>query len=90
MIMSLYLSGNGWSTAGMVRTLASIAQSPFSSEMVQQKTDLAEWTNEILDKAYPFLDSGSNLFHNYINATGEFLDASGSALMACEFRGEGG
>lgn len=81
-----WATGNGWSTAGMVRVLASIAQSPFSDQMVQQKTDLANWTNEILDAAYPFLDQGSGLFHNYINATTEFNDASGSAIIACEYR----
>ncbi|CAO1630166.1 unnamed protein product [Sympodiomycopsis kandeliae] len=77
-----WATGEGWATGGMLRVLASIAQSPFSDAMQDQKTDLVNWINEILDAAYPFLDSSLNLFHNYLNDSSTFTDAAGSAMIA--------
>lgn len=41
-----WTTGEGWVTAGMLRTLASIAQSPFSEQMETQKANLVAWTKE--------------------------------------------
>lgn len=77
-----WATGEGWVTGGILRVLASIAQSPFSDQMQNQKTDLANWTKEILDAAYPLIDSSTGLFHNYLNDSNAFSDAAGSAMIA--------
>lgn len=79
-----WATGNGWVAAGMMRVLASLAQakSGAANNMTNLKSDLVAWTAEILDSAYPFLDANTALFHNYINDTSTFLDASGSAAIA--------
>lgn len=41
-----WTTGEGWVAAGMLRTLASIAQSPYSTQMASQKADLVAWTKE--------------------------------------------
>lgn len=76
-----WATGNGWVLAGMARTLASIEQSTASSQMVQQKKDLVNWMQEILDAAYPLLDQQELLFHNYMNDTSTFHDSAGTALI---------
>ena len=68
----------------MLRTLACIAQSPFSDSMLQQKADLFYWSSQLLDSVYPAADADTGLFHNHINDTNSFIDASGSILIACE------
>lgn len=40
--------GNGWAAAGMMRVLATIMRSNFSSQMQSQKNDLVQWVDEIL------------------------------------------
>lgn len=77
-----WATGEGWVTGGMLRVLASIAQSPFSDQMQSEKTDLVNWTNEILEAAYPLVDPTTNLFHNYLNDSTSFTDAAGSAMIA--------
>lgn len=79
-----WATGAGWITGGMLRVLATIAQSSFSSDMQNQKQDLVDWTSEILDAAYPFIDEDAYLFYNDINSTGRnrFLDAAGSLMIA--------
>lgn len=79
---SAWATGEGWVAGGMLRTVAAIAQSPYSSQMASQKRDLIAWTKEILDAAYPFLNSQRSLFHNYINDSSTFLDTAGSAFIA--------
>lgn len=79
---SAWATGEGWVAGGILRTLAAIAQSTFSLQMSSQKQDLLIWTREILDAAYPFLDSSHALFHNHVNDTSTFLDSAGSAFIA--------
>ncbi|CAO1619459.1 unnamed protein product [Parajaminaea phylloscopi] len=79
---SAWATGEGWVAGGILRTLAAIAQSPFSSQMNSQKQDLVAWTKEILDAAYPFLDPSTSLFRNHINDTSSFPDTAGSAFLA--------
>ncbi|KIS69676.1 uncharacterized protein UMAG_02207 [Mycosarcoma maydis] len=77
-----WATGNGWVLAGMARTLATIEQSQASSQMTQQKTDLVNWMQEILDASWPLLDERALLFHNYMNDTRTFYDSAGTALIA--------
>ncbi|TKY86236.1 hypothetical protein EX895_005061 [Sporisorium graminicola] len=77
-----WVTGNGWVLAGMARTLATIEQSQASQQMTQQKEDLVEWMQEILDAAWPLLDERALLFHNYMNDTSTFYDTAGTALIA--------
>ncbi|KIK55319.1 hypothetical protein GYMLUDRAFT_175753 [Collybiopsis luxurians FD-317 M1] len=75
-------TGNAWAAAGMLRVLASIHSSPFSSSMSSQQDDLSNWVFEIQSAMYPHLDSDSSLFHNYADDTSTFLDAASTALLA--------
>lgn len=77
-----WCTGNGWVSAGMLRVLATIEQSQSSLAMVDQKQDLIDWINEILDAAYPLLDDRALLWHNYIDDENDFFDSAGSALLA--------
>ncbi|CDU25963.1 uncharacterized protein SPSC_06134, partial [Sporisorium scitamineum] len=76
-----WATGNGWVLAGMARTLATLEQSQASQQMTQQKTDLVNWMQEILDAAWPLLDERALLFHNYMNDTSTFYDSAGTALI---------
>lgn len=76
-----WTTGNGWVLAGMARTLATIEQSQASLQMMQQKNDLVNWMQEILDAAWPLLDDRALLFHNYMNDTSTFYDTAGTALI---------
>ncbi|SPC67560.1 uncharacterized protein UHOD_03632 [Ustilago sp. UG-2017b] len=77
-----WATGNGWVLAGMARTLATIEQSQASMQMMQQKNDIVNWMQEILDAAWPLLDERALLFHNYMNDTSTFYDTAGTALIA--------
>lgn len=68
----------------MLRVLVSIIQSSHAGVMVQQRTNLYAWIAELLDAAYRVADPATGLWHNYMNRTDTFLDASGSMLLACE------
>lgn len=74
-------TGNGWAAAGMLRVLSTIKQSQFSTSMMSQQQDLADWVQEIHDGMYSYLDS-SGLFHNYADNSSTFTDASSTALLA--------
>ncbi|ORX39444.1 Six-hairpin glycosidase-like protein [Kockovaella imperatae] len=76
-----WATGNGWAAAGMLRVLATIKYSQFSSAMQQQQSDLQSWIEEILTAASGYI-SKNGLLHNYINDTGTFEDAASSALFA--------
>lgn len=45
----LWATGNAWAAQGMLRVWATIDHSPWSNEMTQEKTDLQNWTEEILN-----------------------------------------
>lgn len=77
-------TGIGWISGGIVRTLASIAQSDFSSQFSSQKSDLVNWSAELLSAVYPLQDNSTALFHNYVDQNDSFLDTAGSMLIACE------
>lgn len=63
-----WLTGNGWAAAGMVKVIATIAQSEFASDMQSQIDDLVSWTQAILDGCYRYADP---LIPNYVNDTSE-------------------
>ncbi|KAF5390489.1 hypothetical protein D9757_005183 [Collybiopsis confluens] len=75
-------TGNAWAAAGMLRVLASISTSSFSSSMSSEQDDLSSWIFEIQSGMYPHIDSSSSLFHNYADNTATFLDAASTALLA--------
>ncbi|RDB22323.1 hypothetical protein Hypma_010490 [Hypsizygus marmoreus] len=79
-------TGNGWAAAGMLRVLGTIQNSQYAKTMKNEQKDLAAWIKEIHGGMYPHLDSDTNLFPNYasraVDARGNFLDASSTALMA--------
>jgi rhamnogalacturonyl hydrolase YesR len=75
-------TGNAWAAAGMLRVLATIQASPFSSSMSSQQNDLSDWVTEIHAAMYPHLDPDSSLFFNYADQMFTFLDASSTALLA--------
>ncbi len=77
-----WATGVGWAAAGFLRTLACIAQSSHSDEMLQQKADLYSWTGSILDAAYGYADPNNGLVRNHMNDTSSFQDAAGSMLIA--------
>lgn len=81
---NVWVPGNGWATAGMLRVLLSIIQSSHADAMEQQRKDLSNWTRDVLTAAYKVVDRETGLWHNYMNETSTFLDASGSMLLACE------
>lgn len=74
--------GNAWAAAGMLRVLATIQASPFSSDMSSQQNDLGDWVSEIHDAMYPHLNTTVNLFYNYADDINTFLDAASTALLA--------
>lgn len=75
-------TGNAWAAAGMLRVLATIQASPFSSDMSSQQNDLGDWVSEIHDAMYPHLNTTVNLFYNYADDINTFLDAASTALLA--------
>ena len=81
---NVWVTGNGWAAAGMLRVLASIVQSSHAKEMVQQRTDLYSWVTQLLDAAYTNVstDATTGQWHNYMNNTDSFTDSSGSMLLA--------
>ncbi|KZW02485.1 glycoside hydrolase family 105 protein [Exidia glandulosa HHB12029] len=78
----LWATGNGWAAAGMLRVLATMAQSSFAGDFKGEMSDLEHWVTEILDGMYSKLDKSSLLFPNYINQDGAFDDGSSTALIA--------
>jgi len=75
-------TGNGWAAAGMLRVLASIQTSTFSSAMQSEQSDLEDWVSEIHTAIYPHLDPTTNLFFNYADEMNTFLDAASTAIIA--------
>lgn len=75
-------TGNAWAAAGMLRVLATIQTSPFSSDMSSQEDDLADWVSEIHAAMYPHLNTTYNVFYNYADEMNTFLDAASTALLA--------
>lgn len=79
------VTGNAWAAAGMLRVLATIQTSSFSSAMSSEQSDLEAWVSEIHRGMYPHLDPNSNLFFNYAdeaNKPNAFLDGASTALLA--------
>ena len=75
-------SGNAWAAAGIVRVLGTYASSSFSSSLQTEAADLVQWASEIQSGLASFVDSNSNLLHNYANDSATFSDAASSALFA--------
>lgn len=77
-----WLTGNGWATAGMLKVAATIRQSQFAAELHTQHDNLINWAEASIIAADKFFDPNLSLYHNVVNDTKTFADASGSALMA--------
>ncbi|KAG8854192.1 hypothetical protein FRB96_007748 [Tulasnella sp. 330] len=86
-----WCSGNGWAAAGMLRVLATMKNSPYSSQLIPEQNDLSNWITEIhtgMIKYLPFpsFNSSGGLFYNYVDQQVDsaisFPDASGTALFA--------
>ncbi|AFR94210.1 hypothetical protein C343_02279 [Cryptococcus neoformans C23] len=78
---NLWATGNGWAAAGMLRVWATINWSIFSDKLNNQLSDLESWVREILDASRPYI-TGNGIFHNYINDSSSFEDASSAALIS--------
>ncbi|GAA5831677.1 hypothetical protein JCM11251_000791 [Rhodosporidiobolus azoricus] len=79
----LWNTGNGWAAAGLVRVYATIVNSKYSEDFVDEAADLVDWTNEILTASFYNLKSDGLLPNYYDSARGSsFSDAAGSALLA--------
>jgi hypothetical protein len=50
----LWILGNGWAAAGIMRVLATIVRSNFASQMQSQQNDLAQWVDEILTGVWQY------------------------------------
>ncbi|KAG8685770.1 hypothetical protein FRC09_014538 [Ceratobasidium sp. 395] len=90
-----WATGCGWAASGMMRVLATVTSSTFSSTYANERADLARWTAEILTSAwayqlpngtlynYPDLSSPASPTPNFlISPSSAFSDASGTALLA--------
>ncbi|KIP05068.1 hypothetical protein PHLGIDRAFT_31058 [Phlebiopsis gigantea 11061_1 CR5-6] len=75
-------TGNAWAAGGIVRVLGTFAASPMSSSLQTEQADLVQWAHEIQLALGTWVDSESNLLHNYANDTTGFLDAASSVLYA--------
>ncbi|KIL59656.1 hypothetical protein M378DRAFT_200069 [Amanita muscaria Koide BX008] len=77
-------TGNGWAAAGMLRVLATMKHSQYSSSFSNEQRDLADWTLEIQNGMYQTLDS-TLIFTNWAGqppSSSNFRDASSTALLA--------
>ncbi|KAH9991633.1 glycosyl hydrolase family 88-domain-containing protein [Russula compacta] len=74
-------TGNGWAAAGMMRVLATIMRSSFSSQMQSQQTDLVKWVDEILTGVWRYQQSNGTLL-NYVDQSNSFADSASTALLA--------
>jgi hypothetical protein len=63
-----WLTGNGWAAAGLVKVIATIAQSEFATDMQDEINTMITWTQDILDGCYQYADP---LIHNYFNDSSE-------------------
>ncbi|KAG8747900.1 hypothetical protein FRC10_010519 [Ceratobasidium sp. 414] len=93
--MGHWSSGCGWAASGMMRVLATVTSSSFSSTYANERADLAVWIAEVLTSAwayqlpngtlynYPDLSSPTSSTPNFlISPSSAFSDASGTALLA--------
>lgn len=78
----VWLTGNGWAAAGMLRVAAIISQSPWTDKMKDQYHQLLDWAEDIVSATYFFVDRGTGLMRNVVDNPKTFYDGSGSALMA--------
>ena len=78
----VWLTGNGWAAAGMLRVAAIISHSPWADKMQAQHDQLVQWADDIITAAYQFVDPGTGLLLNAIDDPSTFLDGSGSALLS--------
>ncbi|KAG9034980.1 hypothetical protein FRB95_012270 [Tulasnella sp. JGI-2019a] len=90
-----WATGNGWAAAGMLRVLATMKNSPWSSQFQTQQTDLSNWITEIHTGMTNVLPT-SGIFNNYVDVADgvrvpslpkgdhatNFPDASGTAIFA--------
>lgn len=53
--VGLWATGNGWAAGGMLRVLATMAQSSFAGDFKGEMSDLEHWVTEILDGMYAHL-----------------------------------
>lgn len=53
-------TGVGWALAGMVRVYATYHFSPFIGVFDTERTQLAEWSNELVEAALPWIVSVLN------------------------------
>ncbi|KAJ7285820.1 glycoside hydrolase family 105 protein [Mycena rebaudengoi] len=79
-------TGNGWAAAGMLRVLATMKNSQYSSSFSNEQKDLASWVKEIHTAMFATLDS-TNIFTNYADkpVNGDpksFYDAASTTLIA--------
>ncbi|KAF8292370.1 Six-hairpin glycosidase [Clavulina sp. PMI_390] len=79
---TLWATGNAWAAAGIVRTLATIQNSQFSSKFGSQKSELTSWAVEIHTGFYKLVNTTYNLPHNTLNDSSTFYDGASAALMA--------
>ena len=74
-------TGNGWAALGMLRVAGTYRA--YGSEYDNLKSDLFNWTAEILDAMYAHTAlENTTLFHNYVDQGSTFLDASSTAAIA--------
>lgn len=78
----VWLTGNGWAAAGMLRVAAIISQSPWMDKMKDQYNQLLDWAEDIVSATYFYVDRGTGLMRNVVDNPKTFYDGSGSALMA--------
>jgi len=74
-------TGNAWAAAGMMRVLATIHRSSFSSQMQSQKNNLTQWIDEILTGVWRYQQSNGTLL-NYVDQPYSFADSAATALLA--------
>ncbi|KAG8996815.1 hypothetical protein FRB93_000627 [Tulasnella sp. JGI-2019a] len=78
-------TGNGWAAAGMLRVLATMKNSPYSSQFKDEQSDLSDWIADIHNGMTNNIPS-SGIFFNYVDQqttnSSSFPDASGTALFA--------
>lgn len=77
----LWLTGNGWAAAGMLRVLATMKWSQFSSNLQQQQSDLQNWVEAIMSACQSRMTS-KGLLPNYLDDASSFGDTAGSTLIA--------
>ncbi|KAJ0107099.1 hypothetical protein J7T55_014627 [Diaporthe amygdali] len=76
-------TGNGWTTNGITRVLATVKHWPTSTGWTAETQSLVQWAKEIIDGTISVgPDAGSGLFRNYITMSSSFPETAGTAALA--------